>query len=88
MSNKLLKQLKGMLGVLLKKLMEVLKVHVLPYVKIVKDFIKTKGFTALVSLGFGSILLLMGYPFVGGIGFGVFFSKNTEIIKELIEDYM
>ncbi len=77
-----------MLGVLLKKLMEMLKVYVLPYYKIVKEFVKTKGFTALVALGFGSILLLMGYPFIGGIGFGVFFSKNTEIIKELIEDYM
>lgn len=77
-----------MLGVLLKKLMEMLKVYVLPYYKIVKEFVKTKGFTALVALAFGSILLLMGYPFMGGIGFGVFFSKNTEIIKELIEDYM
>ena len=76
-----------MLGVL-KKLMEMLKVYVLPYYKIVKEFVNTKGFTALVALGFGSILLLMGYPFMGGIGFGVFFSKNTEIIKELIEDYM
>ena len=76
-----------MLGVL-KKLMEMLKVYVLPYYKIVKEFVKTKGFTALVALGFVSILLLMWYPFMGGIGFGVFFSKNTEIIKELIEDYM
>jgi hypothetical protein len=49
-----------MLGVLLKKLMEMLKVYVLPYYKIVKEFVKTKGFTALVALGFGSILLLMG----------------------------
>jgi hypothetical protein len=53
----------------------------------VKEFVKSKGFTALVSLGVGSIFLLMGYPFIGGIGFGIFFSKNTQIIKELLEEY-
>ena len=77
-----------MFGVMLEKLFVMFKVYVLPYYKIAKDFVKTKGFTALVSLGFGSIFLLMGYPFMGGIGFGIFFSKNTEIIKDLIEDYM
>lgn len=59
----------------------------LPFYLKAKDFIKSKGFTALLSLGLGSILLLMGYPFIGGIGFGIFFSKNTEIIKELLEEY-
>lgn len=58
-----------------------------PFYMMLKSFIKTKGFTALSALIFGSVLLLMGYPFMGGIGFGIFFSKNTEIIKELLEDY-
>jgi len=51
------------------------------------DFANTKGFTALVALGLGSISLLSGYPFMGGIGFGVFFSKNTQIIKDLLKEY-
>jgi hypothetical protein len=50
------------------------------------DFAKTKGFTAMVALGLGSLFLLGGYPFIGGIGFGIFFSKNSEIIKGMLEN--
>lgn len=70
-----------------KKVVDFIKVYGVAGYNKVAGFVKAKGFTALVALGLGSILLLMGYPFIGGIGFGVFFSKNTEIIKELLSDY-
>ena len=53
----------------------------------VKEFVKSKGFTALFALGLGSLFLLFGYVFIGGIGFGIFFAKNTQIIKEMLEEY-
>lgn len=71
----------------LNKVVNWVMLNVLPFIMMAKDFIQTKGFTALVALGVGSVSLLMGYPFIGGIGFGIFFAKNTEIIKELLEDY-
>lgn len=69
------------------KVVNWLNEKVLPVILMIVEFVKTKGFTALASLGVGSVALLMGHPFIGGIGFGIFFAKNTEIIKELLEDY-
>lgn len=76
-----------MLESFFKKVVNWFMVTGLPFYLKAKEFIKSKGFTALLSLGLGSMFLLMGYPFIGGIGFGIFFSKNTQIIKELLEEF-
>mgnify|MGYP001595848158 FL=1 len=48
---------------------------------VVKSFIVTKGFTALVSLGIGVGLWIFGYKIYAGIAFGVFATRNWDILK-------
>jgi len=53
---------------------------------IVKSFIVTKGFTALVSLGIGVGLWIFGYKIYAGIAFGVFATRNWDILKGLFSN--
>lgn len=76
----------GMLKSFFVKIMLWVKENLGSYLQIVKDFIKGKGFTALLALILGSAFLLFGFPFIGGVGFGIFFSKNTQIIKGFLVD--
>jgi hypothetical protein len=76
----------GMLKSFFSKAMLWVNENLVSYVQLIKNFIKGKGFTALLALGLGSAFLLFGFPFIGGVGFGIFFAKNTEIIKDLLID--
>ena len=49
--------------------------------KVVKSFIVTKGFTAIASLGIGLGLWVFGYKIYAGIAFGVFLTRNWDILK-------
>ena len=53
---------------------------------IVKSFIVTKGFTTLVSLGIGLGLWIFGYKIYAGIAFGVFATRNWDIVKGLFSN--
>ena len=53
--------------------------------KKVVDFIKTKGFTALTSLVIGGALWIYGFKIYAGIAFGVFFTRNWDIITGLLK---
>ena len=52
----------------------------------VKNFINTKGFTALAALGVGVGLWVLGYKISAGISFGVFFTRNWDIIKGFVKN--
>jgi predicted small integral membrane protein len=51
--------------------------------KKVLDFIKSKGFTALAFLGIGAGLWIFGYKIYAGIAFGVFLTRNWDILRGL-----
>ena len=51
----------------------------------VKKWINTKGFSALVSLGVGVGLWVFGYKIYAGIAFGVFLTKNWDIIRDWLK---
>jgi hypothetical protein len=53
----------------------------------VKNIFKSKGFFALSSLAIGSLFLITGLEFLGGVFFGMFFLKNAEAIKDIIKTY-
>jgi len=47
------------------------------------SWVDTKGFTALASLGVGIGLWVFGYKIAAGIAFGVFLTRNWDILKGL-----
>ena len=49
--------------------------------EVVKSFVVSKGFTALISLAIGAGLWIFGYKIYAGIAFGVFLTRNWDIIK-------
>jgi len=50
----------------------------------VVSWVDTKGFTALASLGIGVGLWIVGYKVYAGIAFGVFLTRNWDILRGLI----
>ena len=44
-------------------------------------WVDSKGFSALVSLGTGIGLWIFGYKIYAGIAFGVFLTRNWDIIR-------
>ena len=54
------------------------------FAKIV-SWVDTKGFTALASLGIGLGLWAFGYKIYAGIAFGVFLTRNWDIIRSLVK---
>jgi hypothetical protein len=48
------------------------------------SWVDTKGFTALASLGIGLGLWAFGYKIYAGIAFGVFLTRNWDILRGLI----
>lgn len=53
--------------------------------KKVTDFIKSKGFTALSSVVIGGVLWIYGFKIYAGIAFGVFLTRNWDILKGLMK---
>ena len=53
--------------------------------KFIND-IKGYGFTALLALGLGIGLVIFGKPFLSGICFGVFFTRNWDIISTYLRE--
>jgi len=47
-------------------------------------WIDTKGFSALASLGIGIGLWVFGYKIYAGIAFGVFLTRNWDILRGLV----
>lgn len=47
------------------------------------SWVDTKGFTALASLGVGIGLWIFGYKIAAGIAFGVFLTRNWDILRGL-----
>tara|TARA_Y100001938_G_C7883355_1_gene326132 strand:+ start:272 stop:460 length:189 start_codon:yes stop_codon:yes gene_type:complete len=47
----------------------------------VVSWIDTKGFSALASLGIGVGLWIFGYKIYAGIAFGVFLTRNWDILR-------
>ena len=47
----------------------------------VSKWVDSKGFSALLSLGIGLGLWVFGYKIYAGIAFGVFLTRNWDIIK-------
>ena len=45
------------------------------------SWVDTKGFSALASLGIGVGLWIFGYKIYAGIAFGVFLTRNWEILR-------
>jgi len=50
-----------------------------------KSFIVSKGFTALSSIVIGISLWVLGYKIAAGVAFGVFLTKNWEILKDSLK---
>ena len=48
--------------------------------------VKGYGFTALLSLGLGVGLFIFGKPLLAGICFGVFATRNWDIIETYLRD--
>ncbi len=49
-----------------------------------KNFINTHGFTAIIAAVIGITLWILGHKILAGISFGVFFTRNWDILKGLI----
>tara|TARA_R100001509_G_scaffold73003_1_gene40732 strand:+ start:436 stop:624 length:189 start_codon:yes stop_codon:yes gene_type:complete len=47
----------------------------------VKSWVDSKGFSALASLGIGIGLWIFGYKIYAGIAFGVFLTRNWDILR-------
>tara|TARA_R100000951_G_scaffold106907_3_gene101821 strand:+ start:987 stop:1175 length:189 start_codon:yes stop_codon:yes gene_type:complete len=47
----------------------------------VKGWVDSKGFSALLSLGVGVGLWVFGYKIYAGIAFGVFLTRNWDILR-------
>jgi len=50
-----------------------------------KNFVVSKGFTALSSVAIGIGLWIFGYKIAAGVAFGVFLTKNWEILKDSLK---
>ena len=55
--------------------------------KTVISWINTKGFTALTALGIGLFLWSMGAKIFAGVAFGVFFTRDWDILKDLFRTF-
>lgn len=53
--------------------------------KFIND-VKGYGFTALLAAGLGAGLLVLGKPLFAGIAFGVFFTRNWDIIVKYLRE--
>ena len=51
----------------------------------VVSWIDTKGFSALASLGIGAALWVFGYQVAAGISFGVFLTRNWDLLRSLVK---
>ena len=47
----------------------------------VTSWVDSKGFSALASLGIGVGLWIFGYKIYAGIAFGVFLTRNWDILR-------
>lgn len=47
----------------------------------VRGWVDSKGFSALLSLGVGVGLWVFGYKIYAGIAFGVFLTRNWDILR-------
>ena len=52
------------------------------FVKIA-SWVDTKGFSALASIGIGAGLWIFGYKIYAGIAFGVFLTRNWDLLRGL-----
>ena len=48
-------------------------------------WIDTKGFSALAALGVGEGLWIFGYKIYAGIAFGVFLTRNWDILRGIFK---
>ena len=48
-------------------------------------WVDTKGFSAIVSLGIGLVLWILGYKIYAGVSFGVFLTRNWDILRGLLK---
>ena len=55
------------------------------YMKKFKEWLKTAGIRSIVYLIAGVVLLILGFKFLAGIGFGIFGTDNFVTIKNLIK---
>jgi len=53
--------------------------------KQVVSWVDTKGFSALISLGIGLALWILGYKIYAGVAFGVFLTRNWDILRGLLK---
>ena len=53
--------------------------------KKIVSFIKSNGFTALTSVAIGGILWIYGFKIYAGIAFGVFLTRNWDILKGFLK---
>ena len=51
----------------------------------VSKWVDSKGFSALLSLGIGLGLWVFGYKIYAGIAFGVFLTRNWDLLRGLIK---
>lgn len=49
------------------------------------SWVDTKGFSAIISLGVGLLLWILGYKIYAGIAFGVFLTRNWDILRGLVK---
>ena len=50
----------------------------------VVSWVDTKGFSALASLGIGAGLWAFGYEVYAGIAFGIFLTRNWDLLRGLV----
>jgi hypothetical protein len=50
----------------------------------VVSWVDTKGFSALASLAIGAGLWIFGYQIYAGIAFGVFLTRNWDLLRSLV----
>ena len=50
----------------------------------VVSWIDTKGFSALASLGIGAGLWVFGYEVYAGVAFGIFLTRNWDLLRGLV----
>ena len=49
----------------------------------IASWVDTKGFSALASIGIGAGLWIFGYKIYAGIAFGVFLTRNWDLLRGL-----
>ena len=50
----------------------------------VVSWVDTKGFSALASLGIGAGLWVFGYEVYAGVAFGIFLTRNWDLLRGLV----